>query len=173
MMRKVSCCGIHEGENMSPAETRISELRESFLNQPSAKAIGASLAALSKGYAEIEVTISEDMLVNGDLPSKRFAQGGFLMGVLPNFAGVYAAMTLSRGHALLVGASDVKIERPAISGERLRASAVAERNGLVIAVSWQVESAETEEVKSAGCFRYRLKSSESVPEVDREMCEAR
>lgn len=147
---------------MESGNTRIEELRASFLEQPSARAIGAVLTMLSVGYAEVEVTVSEELLVNGDLPPGQFVQGGYLIGVLPNFAGVYAAMTLSAGHALLIW-SEATVRKPAVRGERLRASARAERKDREVVVSWQVESI-TGETKSVGSFKYRLKRSESVPD---------
>ncbi len=144
---------------MEDPERRIEALRCGFELHPSVRAIGARLVVLSSGYAEVELTVSENLLVNGDLPPGAFVQGGYLIGVLPNFAGVCAAMTLSAGHALLVESYGT-IASAAVNGERLVASASAERKGRNISVSWQVESAETRQPKSAGHFKYRLKKSE-------------
>lgn len=146
---------------MDRTSERIEELRRGFEAQPSVQAIGATLRNISAGYAEVELVVSHNLLVNGDLPPEMFVQGGYLIGVLPNFAGVYAAMTLSNGHALLIEAQG-SIRNPAVMGERIVAKASAVRDGRAITVTWQVESADTGTLKSSGTFVYRLKKSETL-----------
>ncbi|MEK7608329.1 MAG: hypothetical protein AAB495_02015 [Patescibacteria group bacterium] len=162
MMKEVRV--VFERGDMA-TEKRLADLRAGFSRHPSVVAGDASLQALSEGYAEIEMVVSENMLVVGDLPPGLFAQGGFVIGVLPNFAGVYAAMTLIQGHALLVAVDGVRVMRPSLAGEKLRASAHAERdpkNNDNISVSWTVESVEGGEVKAVGYFTYRTKRSDRI-----------
>jgi acyl-coenzyme A thioesterase PaaI-like protein len=147
-------------DDMDRTSERIEELRRGFEAQPSVQAIGATLRSLSVGRAEVELVVSRSLLVNGDLPPGMFVQGGYLIGVLPNFAGVYAAMTLSQGHALLVDTRGA-IKSSTVMGERIVAKASAVREGRTITVTWQVESADTGATKSLGTFVYRLKKSES------------
>ena len=140
---------------------RLAELVLDFPRHPAAQDTGAEINFLDEGYAEIRFEVTEKFLVRCDAAPGMIVQGGYTMGVFPDFAAVLAAMTLSKGHALLVSGNFV-IPAKATIGETLIAKARAERKKRNIVVSWSVENME-EEVKAKGTYYFRLAKSEEAP----------
>lgn len=133
---------------------RIEQLRASFPLHDAAVFMQATLEELEVGRAVVRMPAREELMMNADMAPGRIMQGGFFAGVLPDFACVYAAMTLSEGHTVLVGL-DVRLKNKVLETEmivaRAKATRIDERN---IEVVCDVSNTEGE-LKATGKLWFR------------------
>lgn len=135
----------------------LKTLAKNFYENESVQYTGIVLTDLREGYARVSVLAKKEFLVNCDMPPGRIVQGGFTAGVIPDFAGVLAAMTLTRGgHAALVSIS-FALTAKVVEGESIVAEAYAVRSKNLertIEVECTVRNSEGEE-KAKGKMTFR------------------
>ncbi len=101
---------------------RVESLKLRFATEPLAAKLGMRLEALMAGYSLVSYTATADDCVTNDA-GVGIVQGGVLIGILADFAAVYAAMSaIPAGHTPLMSGG-FSFQRPTLAGERVSAEA--------------------------------------------------
>src|SRR3989344_5178247 len=138
---------------METSAPRLEYLKQRFAKEPLATKCGMTLEKLESGFASVTYIADSDECVTND-NNQNIVQGGVLIGILADFAAVYAAMSsISGGHTPLMFGS-FSLQRPTLEGEIVSAEArVFNTSRQVISVSVRILGANGK-LKCEGAYHF-------------------
>lgn len=132
---------------------RLEYLKQRFSEERLAKKFGMLLEKFEEGSVSIAYTADPNDCVTNDR-NQSIVQGGVLIGILADFAAVYAAMSsIPDGHTPLMFGG-FSLQRPTLAGEVVRAEAhVFNINRQIISVSVRIFGAKGK-LKCEGTYHF-------------------